>query len=142
MRQNITAFDGDLGRITICGKSAGGLPEYALFTDPSTRSRRPGHHGEHLLHHLIARGGTSPGRFHRRQARLHRRLLSTEQERGADPGRRGCYAPIVHEAPSLPVDHKDAVRTDRSSHVPVLIGSNADEARSFALSFIGATKQQ
>jgi para-nitrobenzyl esterase len=49
---------------------------------------------------------------------------------------------LVHGGDPLPTAPADAVNTGRFARVPVVIGANHDEGRSFALGFLGYTPEQ
>jgi para-nitrobenzyl esterase len=51
-------------------------------------------------------------------------------------------ARIVSGTPTLPVAPADAVRTGRFARVPVVIGANRDEGRTFSAGYIGWTQAQ
>jgi para-nitrobenzyl esterase len=48
---------------------------------------------------------------------------------------------LVRGVPTLPLDPAEAVRTGRFARVPVVVGANRDEGRTFSAGFIGATRQ-
>jgi para-nitrobenzyl esterase len=51
-------------------------------------------------------------------------------------------AAFVRGGAVLPLDPDTAVRTGQFAHVPVLVGANRDEGRTFAQGFIGQTQAQ
>jgi carboxylesterase type B len=148
VRGNVTAFGGDPEQLTIGGESAGAISVCAHLSAPASRD---------LFQAAIIQSG---GCLSRTQAQAE------EAGRGAVFGL-GCLdratvlsclreAPVsrvldaaalsapgfVRGTPTLPGDPFGAVKTGDFARVPVLIGSNTDEARTFTQGVIGWSQFQ
>lgn len=137
VQRNIEAFGGDPGNITVFGQSAGAMSISLLMASPQA-------HG--LFHRAI---GQSGGVFEPLQIAPHYLLANAERDGvayarslGADdlaalrrlPADRlleGMAHRISHpviEPTVLPISPYDAYVSGRQMDVPVLVGSNAEEA--------------
>jgi para-nitrobenzyl esterase len=137
VHRNIVAFGGDPGCVTIAGQSSGSISVSILMASPLAKG---------LFHRAI---GESGGRFEPLQ--LGPKFLLANAERDGDKYAVSLGAPslkelrrlpaplltgnaggIVHaviESYVLPVSPYEAFASGRQNDVPLLIGSNAEEAR-------------
>ena len=144
VRENISAFGGDPGNVTIFGESGGGAKVSALMAMPSAAG---------LFHRAIIQSGpglraTEPERATRNAERFLDELnvsardaarlsdLTTRQifeanARANPDGRRG-WAPVV-DGVVLPHHPFEPVAPAISAHIPLMIGTNKDEATGFLL---------
>ncbi len=145
VRDNIAAFGGDPGHVTIGGESAGGYSVCAHLVAPGSRG---------LFQQAIIESGSC---FSRSLARsttdgeAYARSLGCD-ERGAMLAclrRKPVVELLDHQAAGyvptrdndvLPTDPRVAVVQGDFAHVPVLIGSTLDEQRSFTMNDIGWTR--
>ncbi|MFE2145839.1 carboxylesterase/lipase family protein [Streptomyces sp. NPDC059456] len=152
-RENIAAFGGDPGNVTVSGQSAGGASVCALLAAPSAAG---------LFHRAVLQSGpctligTPDGARAEAQARAF-----AERAGCTDPAARaGCLraapgAALVEAARTvptpgpasgdglLPVDPERAIAGGNWNKVPVLIGSTRSESRFFvALSQPYLTQEQ
>jgi len=139
VERNISAFHGDPKNVTIFGQSAGAMSVSLLVTSPAAGG---------LFDRAIAQSGgafeplqLAPS-YLLKQAELdgveysrsvgveslsELRALSPEQLLGGQAHR--VSHPVIGDA-TLPIAPYDAYVTGQFNDVPILIGSNADEARS------------
>ena len=148
VQRNIAAFGGNPSRVTIGGESAGGWSVCAHLVAPGSRR---------LFSRAMIQSGSC---FTQSQA-------EAEASGGAFAADLGCTDPatavaclraaspaalldasttfssrIVRGTPTLPVDPREAVRTGRFDRVPLVIGANRDEGRTFTQGMIGWTQAQ
>jgi carboxylesterase type B len=143
VRRNIAAFGGDPRQVTLGGESAGGFS---------------------VCGHLVAPG--SRGMFSRAMIQSGSCITQTQPDAEASGTALatavGCTdlaclratpvatlidAPaggfaLVRGTPTIPPNPAVAVATGRFTRVPVVIGANRDEGRTFTQGFIGQTREQ
>ena len=148
IQRNIVAFGGDPHRVTIAGQSAGSMAVSILMASPRAHD---------LFQHAI---GESGGLFEPFQMAPIYMLANAEQQGEkystslgvasladlrrlpADKLLEGSAAEIAHpilDGYVLPMSPYDAFAAGRQNDVPLLVGSNAEEARSLIdVSGVGA----
>ncbi|HEX5478658.1 MAG TPA: carboxylesterase/lipase family protein [Dehalococcoidia bacterium] len=142
VRDNIGAFGGDAGNVTIFGESGGGAKVSVLHTMPAARGlfhraviesgpglrvKRPEAAAE-LSKQVLADLGISAGDVKALQALPYERLLDANAKLGA-AGAFG-FSPVL-DGRHITEDPRDAYASGRAPDVPMIIGCNRDEATLF-----------
>jgi para-nitrobenzyl esterase len=147
IHRNIARFGGDPARVTLGGESAGGWSVCGHLVAPGSRG---------LFSQAMIQSGSCLSRTQEQAetagtaiaaavgctdpATVTVCLRGTPTARLIDaPG--GGFA-LVHGTPTLPGAPAREVTAGRFARVPVVIGANRDEGRTFAQGFIGATREQ
>lgn len=141
VRENIAAFGGDAGNVTIFGESGGGAKVAVLLAMPPAEglfhrgiiqsSPRPAGldkaSAAALAERTLAALGVPKGDVHRLQTMDYRPILKAAS--AAQQGR-AVLGPVV-DGRSLPTDPFSLAPPEVSRGVPVIIGTNHDEATLF-----------
>jgi len=148
VQRNIGAFGGNPAKVTIAGESAGGWSDCALLASPSARG---------LFRGVIMESGSCASQS---PATAQAASLAFAKQAGcADPATAAAcvralpektlldastsYQPeFTYGGPELPVADASAVASGNYDHVPVLMGTNHDEGRTFSSGLTGLTQAQ
>ncbi len=142
VRNNIDAFGGDPGNVTIFGESGGGSKVSTLLALPSAEGlfhraviqSGPGIQGvgresaTRLAERLIDKLGIGKDELHKLQNLPFEQLTAALADLGPGAGMR--LAPVV-DGSFLPRHPFDPDAAPQAAHVPLIIGSNKDEAALF-----------
>jgi para-nitrobenzyl esterase len=155
VRDNIAAFGGDPGNVTIFGESGGGMKVSALMAMPAARGlfqraiiqsgpgmrmhARPKAHKN--VRGVLSRLGISPREVHALHEVPAERLVAAQSA----PGWLHSFSflePVV-DGKILPQAPFDPVAPPQSAHIPLMIGTTQDEATLFLgnIPLLGTTSQ-
>jgi carboxylesterase type B len=148
VRRNIAGFGGAPGKVTIAGESAGGWSVCALMTSPLARG---------LFSGAIMESGSCPSRSPAAALSAGRAFVS-QAGCSVAASAAAClrntpvsallsasagYGPqFTSGGPDLPVPPAQAVAHGEYARVPLLIGTNHDEGRTFAQPLASLTLRQ
>jgi carboxylesterase type B len=145
IQRNVAAFGGDPRRVTLGGESAGGWSVCGHLVAPGSRG---------LFAQAMMQSGSCTTRTEQ-QAETSGAALAAAVGCGDPATAVACLrrtpvsalidAPpppfaLVRGTPTLPPDPAAAVTAGKFARVPVVIGSNRDEGRTFAQGYIGASE--
>ncbi|GIF26731.1 para-nitrobenzyl esterase [Actinoplanes tereljensis] len=147
VQRNIGSFGGDPRQVTIGGESAGGFSVCAHLTSPGSRGL--------FGRAIIQSGSCTAGPISTLEAagtNYATALGCPDVSTAASCLRAKDVATLLDAAPPpssmayggamLPENPDTAVRAGRFQRVPMIVGANRDEGRTFAQGFIGQSEQQ
>jgi para-nitrobenzyl esterase len=152
VRENIAAFGGDPGNVTVFGESAGAMSIGCMLAMPGAKggfdkaimesgvgvTAVPYEEATAVGHEALKVLGLAPGEVDELRALPVERLLAADMElrvRMAPPGqppRIGVTSPVI-DGEALPHVPLTAMRQGAARSIPILVGTNLDEWR-----FLGA----
>jgi para-nitrobenzyl esterase len=148
VRTNIGAFGGDAGRVTIAGESSGGWSVCALLASPpakglfsraimesgSCASQPPAATRANSLAVATKAGCTIPAKA--------AACLRAKPEAAILDASTNYQPEYTSGGPELPVPPAQAVASGSYDKVPILFGTNHDEARIFTTNLVSYTRTQ
>lgn len=148
VHRNIARFGGNPGRVTIAGESAGGWSVCALMTSPLARG---------LFRGAISESGSCPSRTPAQarsaglafaaqagcaDAATAASCLRNTPESALLTASASYTAQFTSGGPDLPLPPATAVADGDYARVPLLMGTNHDEGRTFTQGFASYTERQ